>query len=203
MVRKNILMVVIAIVAILLVVWFTAPGKEEKAATALIEAQKIEESGKLSEAIEAYQKVVTSYLGTKAADEAAANIERVKANVARAATLEAIKVLERLALVLNGYQEMLGALPASIQQLDSGEYMFDSEYMAEIPPEGFTCYVLFEPTNATYQLFSFQQGKENSVWLGADGKSRSISRSDLDLEISKPGLQRIEKGRVVFLQPTL
>jgi len=200
--RQNIIIfVVIVVIAVVVVVFFATPDQEEKATAAFEAAYKIEQTGKLDQAIVAYQKLIDDYAGTEAGKRAKESVERITGYKARVSTLEARKVLDRLALVLNGYREMLGTVPASIKQLDSGEYMFDSDYMADIPPEGYTCYVVFEPVSTSFTLFSYRSEDGATVRLEANGKVAPVSKEELDREVGKAGLEKVEKGRVVFLQP--
>jgi hypothetical protein len=103
---------------------------------------------------------------------------------------------------MNGYREMLGAMPTSLEQLDGGEYMFDSDYIAEIPPAGFIYHLRFEPATMSYTLFSLKDGAETAIRYDANGKTSVISRSEYDGEIGREGLEKVEKGRMVFLQPS-
>ena len=198
--RKNIIIVICAIIAILLVVWFVTPSREEKAKAQLDAIYKVEQSGQFDQAISQYEALIAEYESTQAAKLAADYIVRVNRYKDRLLEQEVRKNLERIALVLNGYREMMGAMPASIEQLDSGEYMFDSDYIAEIPFEGFMCYLRFEPVASSYTLFSLKDGAEKVIRFDASGKTTVMSKTEFDQEIGNVLQTGITKGRTVFLQ---
>jgi len=198
--RKNIIIVICAIIAILLVVWFVTPSREEKAKAQLDAIYKVEQSGQFDQAISQYEALIAEYESTQAAKLAADYIVRVNRYKDRLLEQEVRKNLERIALVLNGYREMMGTMPASIEQLDSGEYMFDSDYIAEIPFEGFMCYLRFEPVASSYTLFSLKDGAEKVIRFDASGKTTVMSKTEFDQEIGNVLQTGITKGRTVFLQ---
>jgi len=199
--RQNIVIVICVVVITGLVVWFVSPNREEMAKADLDVAYKVEQAGQSDQAVTLYEKLIAEYAGTKAADLAADYILRVDHYKERKLIQEVRKNIERVALVMNGYREMMGAMPASIGQLDSGEYMFDSDYIAEIVPEGYTYYLRFEPATTSFTVFSVRTYADKAVMSDAAGNVMAISRSDFEREISQEGLERITRGRMVFLQP--
>jgi len=200
--RQNIIIVACVVAAISLIVWFVNPNSEEAAKAQLDAAYQIEQSGQFDQAVALYEKLIAEYQGTKAAELAADYIARVDRYKERLLIQDVRKNLERVALVMNGYREMMGTMPVSINQLDSGEYMFDSDYLAEIVPEGYTYYLRFEPSTSSYTIYSRHNDSAKSVSYKADGKAAAISEEELKREISASGMEQIEKGRMVFLQPS-
>lgn len=198
--RQKIIISLCVVVAIALVVWFVMPNQEEKAKSQLDAAYKIEQSGQFDQALVFYDQLINEYGGTEAAKLAGDYIDRVNLYKERLLAQEARKYLERIALVLNGYREMMGTMPTSIQQLDGGDYMFDSDYIAEIPPEGFACYLRFEPVTSSYSLFSLKDSAEKAVLYDASGKTSAISKAEFNQELAQGGLEKIVKGRMAFLQ---
>ena len=74
--------------------------------------------------------------------------------------------LERMSTVLDGYQAFSGKLPATLKDLDSGDYMFDSAYLAEILPEGADVYLVLSAEKSTTR-----------IWLQQEGQSQVLSRT--------------------------
>ena len=199
--RQNIVIAFCSIVAIALVVWLVSPSREERAQEQLDAAYKVEQAGEFDQAISQYEQLVREYQGTEAAEKAVVYIERVERYKERRSIQEVRRNLDRVALVLNGYREMLGTAPTSLAQLDNGSYMFDSNYIAEIPPEGFTYYLVFKPAETSFVLFSRKDGAEKAVQYDAGGALTTISAADLDRFVKSEQLAETVKGRMVFLQP--
>ncbi len=199
--RRNIIIAVCAVIAVILAVVMVMPDREEKARTRLDAAYEVEQSGQFDRAVALYEQLVAEYPGTAAARSAGESIERVMKHKFRVDIIETRRSLDRVALVINGYREMLGVMPTSLQQLDEGEYMFDSGYIADIPPEGFTYYLRFEPETSSYTLFSVRAADDQIIRYDGTGKTDIISRERLTEETSEEKWQQTVKGRVVFLQP--
>ena len=75
-------------------------------------------------------------------------------------------LLERMSTVLDGYQAFSGKLPVTLKDLDSGGYMFDSAYLAEILPEGTDVYLVLSSEKATTR-----------IWLQQEGQQQVLSRT--------------------------
>ena len=199
--RQNIIIAAVVVIAIAIIVWAVMPNREEKATAQLDTIYKVEQAGQFDQAVSQYEALIKEYEGTQAAALAADYIERVKGYQERKLIQDVRKNLERVGLVMNGYREMMGDIPTSLEQLDSGEYMFDSDYIAEIPPEGYTYHLRFEPAVRSYTIFSRKDGAATAIRYDASGKTSVVSRPEYDGEIDREGLDTIVKGRMVFLQP--
>jgi len=199
--RQNIIIAACCIVVIALVIWLVSPNHEEQAKSQLEAAYKVEQSGQFDQAIALYQTLIKEYDGTAAADLAVQSIARVETYKERKAIQEVQKNLGRVQLVLNGYREMTGKTPRSISDLDDERYMFDSDYVVGIVPEGFTYYLRFEKTGG-YTLYSHKEGAEKVVKRYDSNKADVIELSAFENEINAEGYVRSERQRFVFLEPS-
>jgi len=86
------------------------------------------------------------------------------------------KIFERLVTVLDGYQAFSGKLPLNLQDLDSGGYMFDSAYLADILPQDVALYLELASDKAATRM-----------WLQKSGEEKVLSRT-----LMNPHLQQIE-----------
>lgn len=100
------------------------------------------------------------------------------------------KIFTSVQSVLSGYQAYSGKLPLKLQDLDAGDYMFDSKYLAEILPEGFDLYLaLAAEPDATL------------MWLQQPGENIVLSRSLAAPQLSEVRVEKLkaltESGQVV------
>ena len=199
--RQKIVIVACSIVIILLILWSVQPDLEDEAQAQLDAAYKVELAGELEKAVFQYEAVIDKYADTEAARSAADNIKRVKRYQERMLIQEVRRNLERVALVLDGYRSVAGQHPGSIEQLDNSQYMFDSDYVAEIPQEGFTYYLQFAPAGSACVLYAQKSGEEQIVRYLSRNDVTLISGAELDKVVNSEGLKKIVKGRMIFLQP--
>lgn len=104
------------------------------------------------------------------------------------------KIFERVASVLDGYQAFSGKLPLKLQDLDSGEYMFDSAYLADILPQDVVLYLEFSADKGATRMWLQQAGQEPILSRTlADPHLEKLSAADLHAlkarwqEIAKTG----------------
>lgn len=79
---------------------------------------------------------------------------------------EAGKVLERVTTVLSGYQAYSGHAAQALADLDGGDYMFGSDYLADVVPAGSKLYLQFGQNLA-----------EVHMWLEKEGEKQVVSRT--------------------------
>lgn len=194
-----IIVLVVAVVGVLLVL----PSREEKAQAQYDAAFKIEKSGEYNQAITLYQALRKEYEDTEAASAALDAIGRVERLKDQALIKEARGGFNSVSLVMEGYKSMKGELPTSIAQLDAGDYLFDSDYLAEIVPEGITYTLRFNKGEMTekYSLYIYKSGGEKAVIFTPSGEAKAISVDSYNGELKKAGFEKTEKRNMVFLQP--
>ncbi|TLM67130.1 MAG: hypothetical protein FDZ69_05190 [Deltaproteobacteria bacterium] len=78
--------------------------------------------------------------------------------------------------VLDGFRALFGRYPATVAELDSGGYIFDSDYLVEITPPGFELYLCLTGDAQGFRLW----GVRKDAMLGF-----SVS-GGLPLELVKP-----------------
>ena len=153
----------------------------DKAATqALSDARAQEQLLPAQQAIALYQVVIDKYPKTKQAEQAQAATLRVKRHqqyvqYKRSSGL----ILERVSTVLEGYQAFTGKFPLKLQDLDSGGYMFDSAYLADILPDDVVLYVELGADKTATCMWLQQTGQEQIL-------SRNLAGSQLkDLSLAE------------------
>ncbi|PLY00108.1 MAG: hypothetical protein C0623_07955 [Desulfuromonas sp.] len=196
--RKNILVSVIVIM-VALVIWAVIPDREEQALAEHQAAFEVEQAGNLDKAIALYEALIKEYEETVAATRAAQSIERINKLKERKAIQEVQKNLGRILLVLNGYNEMTGQSPRSLSDLDDGSYMFDSEYVAGIVPEGFTYYLRFEK-DGSYTMYSHKEGADQVVKRFGSNNVAVVPLAKFEKEIAVDGFTRKEFGRLIVFE---
>jgi len=117
---------------------------EEKAAKQqLTQALALEQQSDLPAARQMLGALQKQYPQTKAAAEALGAEQRILKQMDRIQR-QMNKTLESMVLVIAGYQSMTGRPLVSLADLDSGDYLFDSSYLAEAVPEGMEAFVLLD-----------------------------------------------------------
>ncbi len=156
--KKSMFVAIIVLVVVVVGVLMVLPSREEKAQAQYDAALKVEISGEYNQAIALYQVLLKEYDDTEAGASALDAITRVERLKDRALIREARKGFNSVSLVLEGYRSMKGKLPTSIEQLDTDEYLFDSDYLAEIVPEGFVYTLRFnrDDMKEKYSLYIYK-----------------------------------------------
>jgi len=201
--KKSMFVAIIVLVVVVVGVLMVLPSREEKAQAQYDAALKVEISGEYNQAIALYQVLLKEYDDTEAGASALDAITRVERLKDRALIREARKGFNSVSLVLEGYRSMKGKLPTSIEQLDTDEYLFDSDYLAEIVPEGFVYTLRFnrDDMKEKYSLYIYKLEREKAVYFTPSGEAKAISVDSYEDAIGKTGFEKIEKRNMVFLQP--
>ncbi len=142
-------------------------ANEKAAIQALADARAREQIQPVDQTIKLYQAIIDKYPETDQAKEAKLALEQ--AELRQQYVLfkhNGGAVLERVSTVLSGYRAFSGKLPASLQDLDAGDYMFDSKYLAEVLPEGAELYLALDPAKG-----------ETRMWLQQTGQQQVLSRT--------------------------
>jgi hypothetical protein len=99
---------------------------------------------------------------------------------------KADKVFDRVNSVLSGYRAYRGQAPGKLADLDQGDYMFDSQYLADIVPADSLLYLELTPELDGTRL-----------WLETSGEARVASRYLTGTQIEtldKTELQKIKSS---------
>lgn len=175
------------------------PSSKEKSLTAYEEAAAVERSADTEQAMALYNRIISDYPET----EGAVLAEKGKMRIFEAREQELKKEMQdqvgRILLVLNGYQSMFGKLPESTSDLDDGKYFFDSDYLAEVVPEGYTTYLALSDTSP--RIWPVRADKD-TVYASTDknGSLQGMSKSDALQQIEAGYAETARKGEMVFLQ---
>ncbi|PLY00477.1 MAG: hypothetical protein C0624_11945 [Desulfuromonas sp.] len=151
----NFRIVFLGLVLAILLVLSGCSSPEEKAAKAQLEqALALEQQSDLPAARELLGKLAKKYPQTKAAADALVAEQRI---VKQMTTIwgELDETLESMVLVIAGYQSMSGMPLTRIEELDGGDYMFDSSYLAEAIPAGVEAFVRLDGQSG-FQLWVYR-----------------------------------------------
>ncbi|PLX80250.1 MAG: hypothetical protein C0616_08695 [Desulfuromonas sp.] len=194
---KSILFTVVGLGVLAITIYFVAHSyRESTALTRLHEAESGIRGGDFHAAREQLREIVSHYGETEAAPKAAEHLEALQV---RMELVEARKALESLQRVMDGYQAMFGIYPASVAELDSGEYFFDSLYLAETLPEDYQVYLALLGQQG-YQGFAIKQGGAFGFSLGSgrDGLVRQ-QKTELLTTIDREYVEVDRQSQLVFL----
>ena len=117
--------------------------EERKAQLLLQQAQTMERENNLGGARDVLKNLLTTYPSSKSATEAKALNKKIHEKI-EPVYVKLNKTLESVYLVLVGYQSMTGKVLTTIDQLDQGDYMFDSAYISEQIPSGIEVFIVLD-----------------------------------------------------------
>jgi len=153
--NRNIRAACLGLMLATLLVLTGCSNPEEKAAKAQLEqALALEQQSDLSGARSLLADLAKQYPQTKAAAEALAAEQRIVKQMGTISS-ELNKTLESMVLVIAGYQSMTGKPLTRLEELDGGDYMFDSGYLGEAIPEGVEAFVRLDGQGG-FQLWAYR-----------------------------------------------
>lgn len=182
-------------------------SSEDKAQARFDQANAVEQSGKLAEAEAQYRQLLSEFPKTPAAGQARKQLARLEKlrqeqrQTERQAASTAVKSIRR---VVESYHSVYHLWPKSIKDFDEGDYLFDSDYMAESVSDGFHVYLALGGEGAGYQLWNFPVAAENGYLQNGEGEAPVVvSRGEALAEIEAEYLVEAKKGALIFLQPKI
>lgn len=172
----------------------------EKARVDYEKALSVELKGDLDQADALYAKILADYPSTEGATLAEEAQQRIASKRSELLKKEMLDQIERILLIFNGYKSMFGHLPESPAELDGSEYFFDSAYLAELVPAGYTTYVVFGDS-APFGIWPIRDDKD-MVLAAQDlnGTAQEESKADALKRIEEAYVETGRKGHMVFLQ---
>jgi len=190
----------LGLILLLAVVSMTAcSSTEDKAQTGYSQAVQVEKSGDLVKAESLYRQIVADFPATSGAtraNERLVAIEQRRVAEQRTRSLTALSSVRR---VIEGYEGMFDRFPASIEELDGGDYFFDSGYLAESVPENYEVYLALGIDPEGYRLWSFPQAAVSGYLLnGKNGQPQKIVKTQAGLDSDYQ--QVLRKGRLTVLK---
>jgi hypothetical protein len=191
---------VIALVVCVVVGLLFYPNAEQKAQTAYDQAFIVEQSADLDRALVLYDELIFEYPETKAAVLAEKGKLRIFEIKEKSVKSQMRDQIARLRLALKGYQSMFGKMPASLSDLDDGEYFFDSDYLSEMIPLPYTTYLALSADEPP-RIWPIH-AKSDSVYASTDqeGALLRMSKADALQQINEGYTEVVKKGQMVFLQ---
>lgn len=196
--RKKTIFFSVVGLCILVVVGYlvTTSYRENVALTQLQAAESSMRGGDNVRASEQLEVIVLHYGETKASLKAADHLQTLQDRIELA---EARKAVESLQRVMDGYQAMFGIYPASVADLDSGEYFFDSGYLAETLPDNYEVYLALLGQDG-YQGFAIKQDGDFGFLLSS-GSEKVVrqERTELLAMIERGYVEAERQRQLVFL----
>lgn len=155
----------------LLVSVFVGCSREDKAQRQFDEAYRLEQGGSVADAELSYRQLLTQYPDTPAARKAEQRLAQLLKQRQLAIIQSGFAALDSVHKVVLGYRSMFNRWPKSSQDFDTGEYFFDSDYMAESVPEGYRVSLVLTDNADGYRLWSFPAEGDVGFQLTATGRS--------------------------------
>ncbi len=163
-------------------------------------ATQVEKDGDLPRAEQLYLKIVAEFPRTTGAASAVRQIERIKLRREQNFKNEFMPVLHRLQRVLDGYRGMHQRYPRRLADLDRGDYLFDSNYLAEMVPEGFVAYLALHDAAGPYRIWALKEGFETGYMLDPSSSAlHPVERAELLSLLGSDYRLEADKGRLRFL----
>ncbi len=189
----------ICLVMLCAVVISGCSSPEEKAQAEYQRIVAIEKSGDLDQAMSLYEALAKKYPETPAGRLASKARVRVVALKQTQQLLAMQKHAERLRMVLTGYQAMYGRFPASVHDLDNGEYFFDSQYLAEAVPADGKIYMLLAGKGGT-QFWLLQKGFDSGYLAGMEGRLQPMEPGKVEAVVAADYRVKETIGNLVILE---
>jgi hypothetical protein len=130
---------------------------EMKSQRLLQQAQSLIKEGNQDGGEDLLARLAERYPGTQAAAEARTYLLQ-QANVrGQKLRQEYQPLVDSYVQVLDGFRTLFGRYPATVDELDGGGYIFDTDYFVEITPAGFELYLCLTGDEQGYRLWGFKQ----------------------------------------------
>lgn len=197
------------IVFCLLFLAIAACGQSEKKAQAIFDqAVQAEQRGALADAVVHYQQVLAEFPKTNVAGQALLALQQIKERQEAERKKEqerefrkaSYQAVDSIVKVIDGYKAMFNRPPHKARDFDDDTFFFDTAYMAETVPPGYTVYLALG-RNGAYRLWSFPGGDADVYVLDAKtGAFDKVGRGQAMEEITARFVEEKRKGGLVFLQ---
>jgi|GEM_PF-5328320 len=187
----------VVMICLLPILLFACTSAEEKAQAEYTRIAAIEQAGDVDQALILYDRLALDSPNTPAAQQAIAAKKRILMTRESALRLEMADQVERFRLAFDGYRSMFGKLPVSVKEFDASGYFFDSEYLAEMVPAGYTTYLLLDKNE--FRLWPLRADKPIAFVGGLSGELQRVEREAATQEIAAGYQEMTRKGNLVFL----
>jgi len=172
---------------------------EEKAQAEYQRIVAIEKAGDFDQALALYEALAKEYPDTPAGRLASKARVRVVALKKTQQLLSMQKHIESLRMVLTGYQTMYGQFPKAVQDLDDGNYFFDSKYLAETVPADGRIYLLLAGPQGT-RFWATKQGDTTGYEAGMTGGVQPVAPDTLEARLAANYRVKNTIGNLVILE---
>lgn len=114
----------------------------------------------------------------------------------------ALAAVESIQNVVESYQLVYHRWPQSIRDIDDGDYLFDSDYMADSVAAGYEVYLAWTVGETGYRLWIFPEGEDFGFLQAGKGQALvGLSRERAMAEIEEVYAVEQAKGGLTFLLP--
>ncbi len=145
-------------------------------------------------------ELVAKYSRTQAAEKAQTLLQQLIERRELREFQQFVKILQSYQQVINGYYSMFAEYPPSIEALDQSGYFFDSEYLAEITPEGFQAYLWLAEDNSGYRVWCVNAEIERGYAIeGRNRKLNSFNGEEMRAQLEDQYQKVFQTGNLVVL----
>jgi len=164
----------------LCLLWGCSDFDEMKGQKLFNQAEAVMEDGDAAGAEALFADLVAKYPRTQAGEQAQVKLDELLKKRLLAERQIFHKVLDSYRQVLDGYRSLYSEYPATMEDLDTSDYFFDSGYLVEITPEEFDVYLWLASDNSSFRAWGIKNGLEHGfVIVPESRKLESFSRDEL------------------------
>ena len=164
------------------------------------QAEFLLEDGDEVAAEAAFLSLVELYPNTQAGEEARTELQRLQQRRELRERQKFTKILNSYQMVFNGYYSMFSEYPSSIEVLDQSGYFFDSEYLAEISPEGFQLYLWLAVDGTGFRVWCAHNDMQTGYLIDEEARRPEAFLREEMVAMLEAGYQEVyQVGRVSVL----
>ena len=171
---------------------------EIKSRGMLTRAQTFIKEGDQARGEELLVRLAERYPNTQAGEEARTHLQQQANLRGQKLRQEYLPLIESYAQVFDGFKALFGRYPATLAELDSGGYIFDTDYLVEITPPGFELYLCLTGDQQGYRLWGCKKDAALGFTVSGNESMQLVRFEQLQLQMQAyPTLGR--KGPLVLL----
>ena len=177
-------------------------NREDKAQNQFEEIHKQEQTSSLENSEKQYQQLITEYPGTKGALKAEEQVEYLLQRRTIEQKQHAYDAIKSIPRVVFGFKSFNHCWPKSVADFDNNDFFFDSNYMADSVPTGYTAYLALTNEKPGYKVWSLSEQTDQSYRLHNNGKKViETQKTQMMAEIEANYQIETQKGSLIFMVP--
>lgn len=190
------------IISTLLIGLIACSSSEDKAQIRFNEIEQQGQAGQTAETQANYRQLIRDYPATKGAIKAQQRLSLLLEKKLATEMQQAYVAIKSIPRIISGYKSVYRHWPQSIKDFDDGDYFFDSSYMLETIPQGFTAYLALTADEGGFILWSLPEGSDSSYRMTDNGKKvLREQKATLLAEIDRNYRIEADHGALIVLLP--